>query len=134
MIKVQKRNQIDVDDWDELVINTYGKPYSFQQQDGCKSRGIFTLTIPDLKTQEWEEPEMNDEIPFEVNGEEMGVKFDVWLNTTEEEVEEKLSEEDKGFLYMFYERNFYPSIYTLANDLHLKGLIEAGEYDIKIDW
>jgi hypothetical protein len=35
---------------------------------------------------------------------------------------------------MFWERNFYPDTYTVANDLYDKGLIEAGDYIINIDW
>lgn len=130
MIKTTKRNVIAVQDWDNLVKETYNKPYKFQQQYGCQSRGTFTIEIPSPDDEE----EMNDEIPFKINGSEMGVKFNVWLNTPEEEVLEKLSQEDKRFIDLFYQRNFYPDIQTVANDLHKKGLIEAGEYDIKIDW
>lgn len=68
--------QIDVSDWDNLVRKTYGKEYNFQQQNGCQGRGIFNLTIPSKYS---EEEEMNDSIPEVVNGEEMGVKFEVWL-------------------------------------------------------
>lgn len=34
---------------------------------------------------------------------------------------------------LFWERNFYPDINTLANDLYKKGLIKKGEYLIVID-
>ena len=69
---------IDVYDWDKFVSDTYGKIYSFQQQNGCQSRGIVKMTIPD---DNWEDEEMNDKIPEIINDEEnMGVKFDVWLN------------------------------------------------------
>lgn len=98
---------------------------------------------------------MNDRIPEVINDErKMGVKFDVWLNrdpnaplnpskeelkrchyywgkTEEDEIAWK---EDKSHIRMFYERNFYPNIQSVANDLHEKGLIEAGKYVIEIDW
>jgi hypothetical protein len=37
-------------------------------------------------------------------------------------------------LEMWWTRNFYPSVEMVANDLHKKGLIEAGDYVINIDW
>jgi hypothetical protein len=38
MIKTRKLEMIDVDDWDDFIEKTYGRPYSFQQQD-AKSGG-----------------------------------------------------------------------------------------------
>ncbi len=153
MIKARNVNMIEVSDWDDLVKDTYGKPYKFQQQDGCQQRGVVNITIPD-ETYEYED-EMNDKIPEVINnGDEMGVKFDVWLKrdpkaplnpskkelkecgyywgkTEEDEIEWK---QDKGHISMFFERNFYPNLQTVANDLHKRGLIEAGDYLINIDW
>jgi hypothetical protein len=37
---------MDLQEWDDLVIKTYGKPYSFQQQDDCRARGIYKLCVP----------------------------------------------------------------------------------------
>lgn len=75
---------------------------------------------------------MNDSIPEVVNGYEMGVKFEVWLarDPNQPITNQKYDWE----LELFWERNFYPDIHTLANDLHSKGLIEAGDYLINIDW
>jgi hypothetical protein len=137
MIKVKNVKMIEVSDWDKLVSDTYGKPYSFQQQNGCQSRGIFHLTIPSDYTCE---DEMNDEIPFKINGNEMGVKFKVWQDTSIKDVNdtfEKINgkpESYSGQNSLFWDRNFYPDIHTVANDLHKRGLIEAGEYSIEIDW
>jgi len=141
---------IELSDWDDLVANTYGKIYSFQQQDGCQPRGNINFTVPD----EDYEDEMNDRIPEIINGDVMGVKFTTWLNRdpnqilnpTKEDIEscnyywgnsDKELEnwcKDKSHINMFWERNFYPNFQTLVNDLHDKGLIEAGEYSIQIDW
>ena len=52
----------------------------------------------------------------------MGISFQAWKNCT------------KKYPDIFWERNFYPDILTVANDLLAKGLLEAGEYRIKIDW
>lgn len=120
---------IAVSYWDNLVKKTYKRDYNFQQQDGCKSRGAFDLTIP---SEETEDEEMNDYIPEIINGEVMGVKFAKWL---ERDPEKPIPSQTSDFqLNLFWERNFYPCIYEVANDLHKKGLIESGEYVINIDW
>jgi len=129
MIKVSNTKIIDCHDWDKLVVETYGRPYCFQQQDECQSRGLFELSIPSDFTME---DEMNDSIPEVINGEIMGVKFDVWLaRDPKQPIPNQTADYELG---LFWDRNFYPDIYTVANDLHAKGLIEAGDYCIKIDW
>ena len=47
MIRTRTETLIDVQDWDALVTETYGRPYSFQQQDGCYDRQLVHITIPD---------------------------------------------------------------------------------------
>lgn len=151
MIKIKKVNTIDCSDWDELIVNTYGRPYCFQQQEGCQQRGNVHITIPSKNYEEG----MNDIIPEVINDEfKRGVKFDVWLNRdpesplnpSDEELknchyyfgktdeDEIIFKKDKSNIHMFYERNFYPNLQTVANDLHEKGLIEKGDYVINIDW
>lgn len=128
MIKIKNVKMIEVSDWDKLVSDTYSKPYSFQQQDGCQQRGIFHLTIPSEYTCD---DEMNDEIPEIINGETMGVKFEKWL---ERDPNEPVASRTDYSIELWWERNFYPDIHTVANDLHKRGLIKAGEYSIEIDW
>jgi hypothetical protein len=128
MIKFRTRNVIEVYDWDKLVIETYGKPYSFQQQEGCKERGTFDFTVPDDETYD---EEYNDSIPEEVNGNIMGVKFQVWLDRDPTYMGSFTHSFEND---LFWARNFYPDPYTLINDLYKRGLIEAGEYTIDIDW
>lgn len=127
MLKFRTKQVIDLSDWDSLVIETYGKPYSFQQQDGCQSRGNVNICIPD-GADDYE----NDTLPEEVNGEEMGVSFSAWLERHPKEWNGDPA--DKNYINMFWERNFYPSLQMIANDLHEKGLIPAGNYVIEIDW
>lgn len=132
MIKTSNIKIIESQDWDDLVQETYGKSYMFQQQDGCQDRGTRKITIP---LEETYDEEMNDSIPFKINGEEMGVKFNVWLNTSQEDIKKEFPDRDERLgLDIFWERNFYPDLQTIANDLYNKGLIEAGEYTINIDW
>ncbi len=62
----------------------------------------------------------------------MCVKFNSWLSR-----DPKKPIKDQEFsweLDLFWSRNFYPSLQSVANDLYKKGLIEAGKYIINIDW
>jgi len=130
MLKYSNKKVIEVQDWDKLVKKTYNKPYSFQQQDGCQARGVIGIGIPYGTLDEFDY--RNDSIPEEINGEEMGVSFKAWL-----ERDPKEWNGDKGderFVNLFWGRNFYPNLQVIANDLHSKGLIEAGDYLINIDW
>jgi len=129
MLKTQNIKIVDMNDWDALVEKTYGKPYCFQQQDDCQDRGLFEITIPSKYTCD---DEMHDSIKEVVNGNEMGVKFQVWLDRDPKKP--LPGEKEKYTIELFWHRNFYPDIHTLANDLYKKGLVEAGEYGIKIDW
>jgi hypothetical protein len=127
MIKVQNKQVIDVSDFDELVVQTYGKPYNFQQQDGCKERQNVDITVPDHAL----DFEANT-IAEEINGDEMGVSFKAWL--TRDPKEWNGAPEDKTFINLFWDRNFYPDVQMVLNDLHAKGLFPAGQYTINIDW
>jgi hypothetical protein len=132
VMKITTRTEqvITVRDWDTLVETTYGRPYSFQQQDGCKQRQRVKIAIPDDA-----EDYANHEVPEEVNHEEMGVSFKAWLQRDPKQLLNSPDEWDrKNGLSMWWERNFYPAVEMIANDLHAKGLIEAGTYTIDIDW
>ena len=120
---------IEVQEWDDLVENTYNRPYSFQQQDGCKERGTYSLTVPGFDG-DYE----NDTVPETLNLDEMGVSFKAWLNR---DPKQKLNAEDwdsPSAIHLWWTRNFYPNVEIVANDLHAKGLLPAGEYIINIDW
>lgn len=133
-MKIQTVQLIDVSDWDDLVVETYGRPYNFQQQDGCKGRGTVNIMVPeegyDYK---------NDTVPEGLNHDEMGVSFTAWLKRDPETL---LANDDEGLsdmmnkfsLSLWWERNFYPEVQMIANDLHKRGLLEAGDYIIDIDW
>lgn len=130
MIKYSTVKVISVRDWDDLVKETYGKPYSFQQQNGCQERGNYHLEVdPNII----ENDGCNDSIPEEINGDEMGIKFEVWLNTDPNIHKERNSWDDRR-VELFWERNFYPDIEIIAADLCKKGLIKKGSYTIDIDW
>jgi hypothetical protein len=115
MLKYKTQRVIDLRDWDQLVKDTYGKEYSFQQQDGCRERQQYYIEIPSKWTND-------DTMPDEPSKNEQGVKFSVWL------------EENPSWSGLDIIRNFYPDVETLANDLFDKGLIEEGVYVIDVDW
>lgn len=128
-MKTRTETVIDLNEWDLLVSSTYGRPYSFQQQDDCRDRGSYRITIPD-EAEDFE----NEAVIEEVNGPEMGVSFAAWLAR---DPKQKLSDptaQEAYCLELWWDRNFYPDVQMVANDLHAKGLIEAGTYTIDIDW
>lgn len=119
---------ITLREWNKLVETTYGRGYDFQQQDGCKSRGIQKITVPVEYPEDYE----NDTVPEIVNGDEMGVSFAAWL--ARDPNKELPIKDGKLFLDLWWSRNFYPHVDMVANDLYARGLIEAGDYIINIDW
>ena len=121
---IKQINSINVSDFDALVEKTYNKKYNFQQQDGCQPRGVRYFTVPLADPYDFE----NDSIPIKVNGDEMGVSFKAWLEA------EKFPGLTDYREDLFWDRNFYPSLDMVVQDLHKKGLIPAGEYQIVIDW
>lgn len=127
MLRYTVVKTIELGDWDHLVSTVYGRPYMFQQQDGCKDRQNVHIRIPDAPY-DFE----NDEIPEIVNGDEMGVSFKAWLARSPKKP--LPDREDTWGLELWWERNFYPDVQMVANDLHERGFIEAGDYQIIIDW
>lgn len=125
-MKTKDIKLIDLSDWDDLVKKTYGRIYNFQQQDDCKARGIEEFSVPAEYPFDYE----NDSIPVKVNGREMGVSFQAWLD---KDPSDKFFNDDFSD-DLFWSRNFYPGLEMVVNDLYNKGLIEAGNYAIDIDW
>lgn len=126
-MKIRTEKIIDVSDWDTMVEQTYGRRYSFQQQDGCKSRGIVRIRVPDAG-----EDYERDVVPQIVNHAEMGVSFSAWLKR---DPKAPIADGSTDYsLDLWWERNFYPDIQMVANDLYAKGFLEAGDYAIDIDW
>ena len=130
MLPVKQIRLVRVCDWDRLVVETYSRPYNFQQQDGCKDRQFVSLTVPS-KPYDFK----RDSIPEIVNHSEMGVSFAAWLARDPTQKLNSPDEWDREHgIQLWWERNFYPDVQMIANDLHSRGLLEAGEYGINIDW
>lgn len=130
MIKLHTEHVIDVHDFDELVKTTYNRPYSFQQQDNCKPRQRVRISVPDKYPNDYE----NNTVPEEVNHQKQGVSFASWLSR---DPKQKLSNPDDQEDYctvIWWNRNFYPDVSMIINDLHSKGHLPTGSYIIDIDW
>lgn len=126
-MKIKTEKVIEVSEWDSLVKKTYGRPYSFQQQSGCRSRGVFRFSVP-AEAEDYE----RESVPEKVNHDEMGVSFAAWLARNPKA---PMADGRTDYsLDLWWQRNFYPDMQMVANDLHAKGLLEAGDYTINIDW
>ncbi len=132
MLEARTVKMVEVQDWDDLVEKTYGRTYKFQQQNGCQGRGTREITIPDES--EAYDYDGREIVPEIVNGPQMGVSFAAWLARDPKQKLESKGDEDSFSLGLWWRRNFYPDLQTVANDLHAKGLVEAGDYVINIDW
>jgi len=116
-------------EWDSLVKATYNKPYCFQQQEGCRERGLCHFDVPVEGAEDYDK----NTILEDTNYDEMGVSFEAWLNR---DPLQPLSGENKskGNRDLWWNRNFYPHIETVINDLYEKGLLPKGNLAIEIDW
>lgn len=132
-MKSKKVNLITVEDWDEFVQSVYGRPYSFQQQDGCKERGTYQFTVPS-HFGAWDYPATD--IPETLSAEECGVPFRVWLERDPaKRIEgDDFSGNDDFSTRLWWYRNFYPDISMIIGDLAEKGKLADGDYLIDIDW
>lgn len=129
-MKIKNIKMIEDRDWNDLVEKTYNRPYKFQQQDGCKDRGTVNITVPCDYAEDFDFE--RNEVPEVVNHAEMGVSFAAWLAR---DPKKPLNGQEFDFeLGIWWARNFYPHVYMIINDLHKRGLLEAGEYVINIDW
>lgn len=126
---MKTKTVIEVQEWDALVEKTYGRTYKLQQQDGCRSRGTLEIIVPS-DAADYE----RDAVPEEVNHETMGVSFKAWLARDPKQKLADLEAQEDYCLELWWHRNFYPDVQMVANDLHAKGLLPAGEHTILIDW
>lgn len=121
---------ISVQDWNSFVTEVYGRPYNFQQQDGCRRRGTYTLNVYEQYEPEWNAGYDRDTIEEDVNTREMCVSLKGWLARNPQQ---PLPNQECDYqLKFWWERNFYPDVEVLAQDLCHRGLLAAGEYLILI--
>jgi len=125
---VEVKNVIYSNKLDELVEETYGRPFSYQQQEGGRLRaGIREIVVPN-NVEDFD----RDTIPEELNGSVMGVSFAAWL--ARDPKAPVGTDTSEWVIRMFWERNFYPDDGIVLNDLHARGLLPAGNYLLIVDW
>ena len=133
-LKYETKRYVSVSDWDTFIKKVYGRPYSFQQQEGCQSRGVRPLSVPELSElpedpNDWEQHEVFDPEKPEAC---MGVPFDTWIARDPKEPYKGMEYDFQ--LEFWWKRNFYPHTDMLVQDLVKRGLLKPGEYLIRIDW
>lgn len=128
---MKTKQVIEVQEWNEVVEKTYGRPYNLQQQGGCQDRGEQSITVPYRAYNDYYAD--RDSVPEDVDTEEMGVRFGAWLARHPKQKLSNPDDQENYCLRLWWERNFYPDLQMVANDLHAKGLLEAGNHTIVID-
>jgi len=124
---MKTKKVIESNEWDALVVKTYGRIYNLQQQDGGMRRGTLSIIVPDEASDF-----RNDEVPEVANHEKRGVSFAAWL--ARDPKAPLAGGKTANSLDLWWERNFYPELQMVGNDLCAKGLLEAGKHTILIDW
>ena len=122
---------VDSFEWDRFVKQVYDRPYTFQQQDGCRQRGVsyFTATPGQYEFVEHMEPVPTG--PIEGIRSCFGVSLEEWVGRSPEAAFDPDRPNRTG---TYWERNYYPPIDELASDLCEKGLIAPGRYVLLVDW
>jgi hypothetical protein len=116
MIKYTTIKQIDDSDLDDLVQKVYGKPYTFQQQNGCQERGTRNITVPESIF----EDDVVNTISEAIEDDSGGVSFADWLAA---DPNDPIFGEEEWEREMLFQRNVYPPLEYVVNDLYAKGLI-----------
>ena len=123
----------DYYDFNKLVEKTYDKFYCFQQQDNGRKHGVYTFEIPVKSPFNYQ----NISIPEIVNHSEIGVDFYTWL---QRDIHKPLKDVkyttdfNKSLgLRLWWDRNFFPSIDMIINDLYKNGILPEGFLKIIID-
>jgi hypothetical protein len=129
-LNATKKMVVDESDWSSFVSDVYKRPYCFQQQEGCKPRGVFEFSVPISNPYD----NLNITVPETTYTNTEGVSFKSWLERDPTLKLKPKKDNDPDSLEMWWHRNFYPDVEILIDDLHKRGLLEEGEYLINIDW
>lgn len=143
MIKVETWKVINESEFNEVVSKTYGRPYHLQQQgdmlgndtthrievskdgsEGC-SGGSVSLNewlAVDPETHKFPDPR------WETTGKHLPDDH------PSKKFYPEFLEPGTSYYDMHWERDFYPDMDELLDDLLEKGLIEEGTYQINVSW
>lgn len=125
-INITQWNVIGENNWSGFVRRTYGRPYRLQQQEDCAPNdSVIFIDTDENFSYDFE----NKTIPETLSG-KCGVNFNTWLKRNPKEKVKDINGYDITDLW--WERNFYPEVNTVAADLCKRGLLPAGEYVIYV--
>lgn len=107
-------------EFSDLVRKIYGRPYQFQQQGDMMGQDtIYRFSVPATPLGDhWQ-----------------AVPFQQWLDA-----DPPTPATDGGFdrdrfsEELRWDREFYPEVEDVINDLHRRGLIDEGEYAMHVWW
>jgi hypothetical protein len=126
-MKVSKKLFIDVDDWNDFVESVYGRPYSFEKQEGGRERGVYLFSVPtyfkDYKDDSVEDRHCS-----------WGVSFEAWKNADPSSNPLDVECVYDWRIKLAWKRSFYPDVTMVINDLYSRGLLDEGDYVINLDW
>lgn len=147
-MKIETVHKIWESEFSDLVSEVYGRPYRLQQQGDCYAQdSIIEITAT-------EEDYPDDWVPYEDE-----ITLEKWLSADpnapirnpryDQYRELALQHPGKGYEKLekdewegpgttthdlYWEREFYPPLEDLVNDLCKKGKIPAGDYVIHVWW
>lgn len=120
---------IDEAEFSELVTRTYQRPYRLQQQLGCMPSGTLI---------EFATPTTADATFYgDVESCQPAVTFNEWLMANPQAPapgDDEYTSTKYANLHreLYWERDFYPPLKDVVNDLHTRGLLPAADYIIYI--
>jgi hypothetical protein len=129
-LNLKKVSLIDDSEWSDFVSEIYKRPYNFQQQEGCRERGVYPFSVPISNPFDYK----NSKIPETTSTNQEGVSFEAWLSRDPSLKLKSKIDNDPLSLNMWWHRSFYPFVDMIVDDLYKRGLLEEGEYIIDIDW
>lgn len=123
-LKTSTRQIIDIRDFDNLVEETYGRPYSLQQQNFMGQETYYDFEVPES----WD--------GWDFDGfEGYPVPFKEWCEA-DPEIDPKTGRpwSPSYEKRLHWEREFYPDFEELMHDLNLRGELDPGKYSIHVWW
>ena len=105
-------------EFSDLVRQTFERPYSLQQQGDMHSQESF----------------VRFDVPADREEEEhwQAVSMEEWLAATPPDPEDRSMEAFTDRLR--WDREFYPQLDSVANELHARGQLDAGTYVLHVWW
>jgi hypothetical protein len=131
-LKLNKVTLIEENEFSDFVSEVYGRPYRYQQTEGCLEKGTVKFSVP---YERYFKPDYKENVNDSGNINKP-VRFREWLSRDPKEKPPVglFNGDSYWYISLFWNRHFYPYFGDLIDDLHKKGYVEEGEYILRIDW